>query len=474
MGKDARRLEAALAVCICGALLVATPAVASAANRYASPTGSGSEPCDISAPCPIDIAINGAASGDDVSLASGNYTTNTPMVIADGVTVHGVVGAAPTINVGDPGPAIKLSGAGSTLRDVDVEYSGINQGALDIRGGLVERVVSHVVFQPSSSAQAACGVVVGSSTIRDSVCWSSAPTANGAGVRAFAGTGIGLTLTLRNVTAISDTSVAGLRGDSSPFGALTVNATNVIAKSAGPADVSGAQIAGGGTVAMNLDHSNYATQSDDPPNGITVTDPGTGTNVTTAPAFVNAATGDFHQTSSSMGTLDLGTAMGLQPLEQDIDGQYRKMGSAPDIGADERAVAPPAPTITATDPPSGSNENNPLVIGSAEPFSFVNVYASADCSGSRAGGEVADEFASPGIIVTVPDDSTTSLTATATNGAGPSICSAPFTYAEVTHPQQAQPPPAGPGPSQVPANKKKKCKKKKHRAAAAKKCKKRK
>ena len=219
----------------------------------------------------------------------------------------------------------------------------------------------------------------------------------------------------------------------------------------------------------SFDHSNYETESEAAAGDIT--DPGTGSNVTTDPAFVNAAAGDFHQLSSSTGTLDLGTATGLDPLERDLDGQYRNQGAAPDIGADELATAPPAPTLTGTSPASGANDNNPKVIGTAEPFSLVTLYPNATCTGLPVGSELAEVLAAPGIPVSVTDDSTTTFSATATNDTDTSPCSTEnVTYTEVTTP----PPPgttATPPPAAAPTPKKK-CKKKKHRAGAAKKCKK--
>jgi hypothetical protein len=194
---------------------------------------------------------------------------------------------------------------------------------------------------------------------------------------------------------------------------------------------------------------------------------------------VNANAGDFHQLDSSDGTLNQGSATGQEPLERDIDGDARTMGSAPDIGADEFGEAPLPPTITGTHPPSGSNENNPLLIGTAEPFSFVHVFASSDCTGTEAGAEAAEEFASPGIGVTVPDDSTTTFTANAVNDTGTSECSSPFTYTEVTTqpaPTITPTPPSGGATRQPVTAAKKKCKKKKKTASVAKnkRCKKKK
>ena len=91
--------------------------------------------------------------------------------------------------------------------------------------------------------------------------------------------------------------------------------------------------------------------------------------------------------------------------------------------------APQAPTITATQPASPANNNNPLIKGSAEAGSTVSIYQSADCSGTAEAQGTAGEFASPGLSVSVADDQTATFTATATAGAA-SVCSAPFTYRE--------------------------------------------
>ncbi len=93
---------------------------------------------------------------------------------------------------------------------------------------------------------------------------------------------------------------------------------------------------------------------------------------------------------------------------------------------------PPAPpTITATNPPSPANNNNPGVLGNAEDGSTVRIYPTGDCSGTPIGIGSVDWFRWIGITVTVPDDQTTLLRATATDGLGNlSNCSDPFPYAE--------------------------------------------
>jgi Ca2+-binding RTX toxin-like protein len=346
--------QAALAVVGCALALLVSAAPASAANRFAEVGGNGPEPCLASDPCSIETAINSAstATSDDVTLLGGlppaPYTTSTALVVPSNVTVHGTIGARPVIETdvnNDTGVEIH---AGSVLRDVIVNYSGTNEDAITLIGGGTLERVSGVATATSGSAEGGCGTDgAGTYLIRDSVCWHGEPGgANGGGIDA-ANFGAGAqTLVLRNVTAVSVNARAGLFARNTN-GGVTVNATNVIAQSATGADV---DVFNDGTV--NLDHSNYDSEGTD---GV-ITNPGTGTpaaNQTTPPVFVNAGSGDFHQTAASTGTINLGVSgvvngIGLGSL--DFDGQMRTIGAAPDIGADE--LGRPSTTAVACTPPS--------------------------------------------------------------------------------------------------------------------------
>jgi hypothetical protein len=463
-------------MCACAA-----PSAASAADRFAAPDGDGAEPCAQTDPCDIETAVNNSTSGDDITLLAGTYTPAVALGFASGpktgITIHGSPGSRPVVNFAGSNSAAFYIEPGSTLRDVDVNATGSTAtAALAFGGGALERVVAHA----SGSSSRAC-LVEGESTIRDSVCWftgTASPDSSALSVDPVGG--LNEMNVARNVTAVANSGPGiRVRSNASINAGTTLNATNVVALGAGGTggeDVRTDRFGIGTTPPqkVNLDHSNFVTVSEQDSGDIT--DAGTATNVTTAPDFADATSGDFHQLDTSDGTINLGTSTGLQPLERDIDGESRAMGGTPDIGADEFGEAPLPPTITGTDPPSSSNENNPLVIGTAEPLSLVKVYESSDCSGPEAGAEVAEEFASPGIIVSVPDDSTTTLTATATNDTGTSECSGPFTYIEQTTPPPSPPQTSSPQPLPLaPPAAKKKCKKK-HRVAgvAKKKCKKKK
>ncbi len=440
-------IRAALLVALALLLMGLVPSAAIADDRYASPGGTAASPCDDSLdPCPIDVAINEASSGDDITLLGGPFTSSVALgvvqpcgcAIKTGLTVHGAPGSRPVVNSTAAGGASFYVGLGSVLRDVDLTSAVASNTLLTVVGGTVERVSVH----ESGDDARACGLTNGA-TVRDIVCWNSSVSGSSASAMQVGSAFAGDFATLRHVTAV--TSIGpGIRVLAANGGSIAMTATNVIAKGAGGTggeDVL-TQMASGGTAATaTLDHSNYATESEASPGDIT--DPGALTNQTTPPVFVNAATGDFHQQASSAGTVNLGTAAGLLIGELDLEGQARNQGPAPDIGADE-LPAPPAPVLTGTDPGSPANNNNPKVFGTAETGSTVTLYDNGTCAPPSVITGPESTFAPPGFAVTVPDNSTTTFSATATTALGPSACSTVnVTYTEVT----PSPPPAGGGGS---------------------------
>jgi Glycosyl hydrolase catalytic core len=98
--------------------------------------------------------------------------------------------------------------------------------------------------------------------------------------------------------------------------------------------------------------------------------------------------------------------------------------------------APAAPQITDTDPNSPANDNAPEVKGSAAAGSIVKLFKTAGCTAGTAVAQgTAAKFASPGITASVPDNTTTSFSARATDAAGNvSACSGSFTYVEDSTP----------------------------------------
>ncbi len=93
-------------------------------------------------------------------------------------------------------------------------------------------------------------------------------------------------------------------------------------------------------------------------------------------------------------------------------------------------ASPGAPVLSGSEPASPANQNEPKLLGSAPASTTVRIYASADCSGSPAATVSAAELQA-GTAVSVPDDTTTHFTATATTAAeNTSGCSDPLSYTE--------------------------------------------
>jgi hypothetical protein len=189
---------------------------------------------------------------------------------------------------------------------------------------VAERVRAHA----SGAGDNACGGAAG--TLRDSVCFSDAPT-NGAGVGLNLSASGARTLTMRNVTAVAVGAVSDGMRFSYSGGAFAVDARNVIASG------TNIDVRASSDVSVDLDHSNYGTVSTSGTG--TVTDAGTLSNQTADPEFVDLVAGDLHQLATSP-TVDKGTAAS-ELGSTDIDGEARSQGSAPDIGADELTVVPP-------------------------------------------------------------------------------------------------------------------------------------
>ena len=113
------------------------------------------------------------------------------------------------------------------------------------------------------------------------------------------------------------------------------------------------------------------------------------------------------------------------------------------ITASETADAPSViatPSITGSTPARGRREPA-RISGTAPAGSTVSLFATANCSGAAAATGSAATFASAGLDVAVPDDSTRRSTRADLGLASDatSRCSPGFTYVE------AAPPPAGPG-----------------------------
>jgi Thrombospondin type 3 repeat len=318
-----------LAGIACAWLAMASPALG--AQRYAAPGEVDTSPCTQVNPCNVESAVeNAVANVDEVIIAPGTYVVGDPVIVVAGTNVHGEAGQArPVITSTQPITVGGDVGTGTTrVSHLEIVNTGAG-AAFGLTDGIAEDIIAR------TNASLACNI--NTSTIRDSVCWSTG--ASGIAVRnEFAGVA-----NLRNVTAIaSGTSSTAIYAVSFGPGAgpVEVDARNVIARGTSfdvTAESDNDNLEDSATVTLH--HSNFSVGSEVGVNA-SVTSATTNNNQETAPLFVDAANGNFHQTAASP-TIDAGTSSATLLGTFDFDGDARATdgncnGTAePDIGADE-------------------------------------------------------------------------------------------------------------------------------------------
>jgi hypothetical protein len=325
----------------------AAPVASAATTYYASPAGSGST-CSQAAPCSIEEAAEKPEDGDAVVLAPGHYALGSAIGLYKNIQFGSSAGVAATVIETTSAHNIYTFGeAHPTIHDLTIE----GQGGLVINEGRGERI--YVNYTGGSSS--ACSLGIGGALV-DSVCWNHGTGSYG--IEAEASGGEEGTVVLRNDTVVSSQDDAiYMRAETS--GALRVEGVNVIARGTQEADLY-ADFSGFSTVEANFSHSDYGTIEQFPP-FTEVTAPGTDGNITAAPAFVDAAGGNFAEPAGAP-TVEAGLNEPANGVK-DILGNERVLptcigGSAvTDIGAYElvpttacasSATAPPAPVT----PPS--------------------------------------------------------------------------------------------------------------------------
>jgi len=112
------------------------------------------------------------------------------------------------------------------------------------------------------------------------------------------------------------------------------------------------------------------------------------------------------------------------------------------------------PTLTGTEPPSPGTDLTPLIRGSAPGADTVALFTNEACSGTPAEVAAAEDFADPGMEVTVAEESTTTFYARAQDEDGnPSACSTDsvtYTHVFVVAPTFTGTTPASPADDSTP------------------------
>src|SRR4051794_32333923 len=152
-------------------MLLAAPSVASAAKRYASPSGSGTgctAPATSPGPCDLKTAITGPGANpmDEVIVEPGNYAVGTPLEDTIALVIHGLSGAPrPTITV-TTNYGIQINNTGTTVR-----HLGIIGGSGAIFALGAGGTIDDVIVRGSSTGIAACTFRTFDVVLRNSVCW---------------------------------------------------------------------------------------------------------------------------------------------------------------------------------------------------------------------------------------------------------------------------------------------------------------
>lgn len=355
------------------ATFACAPAVATAADRYASPTGSGSE-CTQANPCSLQTAAGSqAASGDLVHAAGGVYEVGS--LILHEVTVAGPQSGAPATIRSQTDRVALFGASGARIRDLTIEHtqppSTLNTGiALALTNDAKARRV--VVSSVDGSA---CQLQM-TSELADSVCLYErvASPHNRAALSVF-GTDLAGSADVRVVNVTTDGSM-GVVASGSATATMTIS--NSIAKSL--------FTAGSGSIVA--DHSNFQGASGN------VTTGSQGGNQSAPPVFVDAANNDLRQMPTSP-TIDAGSDTAAGVGTTDFEGDPRPQGSAIDIGADEIDNVAPDTSID-----SGPGEGD--VTGSPRPrfeFSSSEPNSQFRC---RVDDEEAFDCASPLSLAELP------------------------------------------------------------------------
>jgi hypothetical protein len=302
-----------------GAML-AIPAAACGATRYASSNGGTVPGCPLMTPCSLEYAITAAEAGDTIQIGLDHYEVSANIVASVPLTIEGLT--PPPLGVrGERQPPARIVGAPGvtplesekrlTVRKLAIESTEPDLASLAVFGE--GSVFDHLILRASGSS----GVVAlrpGSNfVLTDSLLVGSGASSGGLFVQgAEAGTS-----ELRNDTIVASGTGSVALGlfTTKPGATVVVRGVNVIAN--GATDVSSGATPGAvGTIA--LDHSNWDTSQ-----GAV-----TGTAIQTIPPVFMDQT--FHEAESSP-TVDAGVNDPANGVT-DLDGNPRALSAHPSCG----------------------------------------------------------------------------------------------------------------------------------------------
>jgi hypothetical protein len=297
---------------------LAVPSSAAAAQRWAAPAGAATGgSCSEVVPCTIEVAVNQAASGDEVVVEPGTYSVTAPLDAPGPIDLHGVAGRPRPRLDGSPAllSAVLTAKQGGTTRHLRID--GVTS-ALVVQDGIAEDLLL------SSSAADGAKVVesVRGTVLRDSVVLTAAGGSDDSALKLSQSSETG-SAALVNVTALAREGEA--TGISCALRGGQARIVNTIVRGAA-ADVDA-------TASPSLCSARNSNLRPALSPGLAA---GAG-DQDAEPSWVDAAGGDFRPAPGSP-TIDAGTD---DPLLGAADpmGCPRRTDAGPDIGAYEYADA---------------------------------------------------------------------------------------------------------------------------------------
>lgn len=360
-----RRSLAVLFVC---ALALLTPVAAQAATRYASPTGTGPEPCTQADPCALTAATSGGLANGDTVILLGR-TTGASTSVYDLTTLPGRVGveinrADVTLTALEDGVIIRSNSTSAAVRapiggaairrlviqnvcrsSIDPDPAGCTVGtigyALRAAAATVDRVFAY------SSKLRGCDFY-GAMTVANTVCFALDAGYAIKVERPRSMSFVNVTARSKNYPAIDITNA----GAGCAAGGVTIVNTivNATATFAAPLWANRDGIADPCPLDLTLRNSSVPTR--DVGMSVALTETGM---LAEAPTYSDglllrprASSPTVNRGSTNAGDL---TLAGLY----DLDGRDRVQGGRIDIGAYEygEGVVPPAPPVVPADPGAG-------------------------------------------------------------------------------------------------------------------------
>jgi Carbohydrate binding module (family 6)/Carbohydrate binding module (family 35) len=142
-----------------------------------------------------------------------------------------------------------------------------------------------------------------------------------------------------------------------------------------------------------------------------------------------AATGTAAQFTGAGISVHVATDATTALSARSTDAAGNDSGCSTGVSYTEDSTPPAAPSWTGIQPNSPARDNYPHLSGSAAGAESVTIFEGPGCSGTAAGGGLLQDFVSPGILVAVDDNSTTTFSANASDAAGnTSSCSSSISY----------------------------------------------